>query len=78
MSPTRKSRPRPAPRRTSRKPAASAPAPRRARQAAAGPAAGSGLAPGLQAGNTYLAVANVDASITFLERAFGFTRGVVL
>jgi len=28
--------------------------------------------------NTYLAVANVSASITFLERAFGFTRGVVL
>jgi len=28
--------------------------------------------------NTYLAVANVGASIEFLERAFGFTRGVVL
>jgi uncharacterized glyoxalase superfamily protein PhnB len=38
----------------------------------------SGLAPGLQAINTYLAVANVAASIHFLERAFGFTRGVVL
>jgi uncharacterized glyoxalase superfamily protein PhnB len=28
--------------------------------------------------NTYLAVANVGASIDFLERTFGFTRGVVL
>jgi len=28
--------------------------------------------------NTYLAVANVGASMDFLERAFGFTRGVVL
>jgi uncharacterized glyoxalase superfamily protein PhnB len=28
--------------------------------------------------NSYLAVANVTASIEFLEGAFGFTRGVVL
>ena len=39
---------------------------------------GSGLAPGMQTLNTYLAVANVGASVDFLERAFGFTRGVVL
>ena len=32
----------------------------------------------MQAINTYLAVANVAASIDFLECAFGFTRGVVL
>lgn len=32
----------------------------------------------MQAINTYLAVANVSASIDFLERAFGFSRGVVL
>lgn len=38
----------------------------------------SGLAPGMQAVNTYLAVANVSASMEFLERAFAFTRGVVL
>lgn len=38
----------------------------------------SGLAPGMQAINTYLPVANVAASVEFLERAFGFTRGVVL
>jgi len=38
----------------------------------------SGLAPQMQAVNTYLAVANVNASIEFLERAFGFSRGVVL
>jgi uncharacterized glyoxalase superfamily protein PhnB len=38
----------------------------------------SGLAPEMQAVNTYLAVANVNASIEFLERAFGFTRSVVL
>lgn len=28
--------------------------------------------------NAYLAVANVNASMEFLERAFGFSRGVVL
>ena len=32
----------------------------------------------MQAVNTYLAVANVSASMEFLERAFAFTRGVVL
>ena len=32
----------------------------------------------MQAINTYLAVANVAASIDFLVRAFGFARGVVL
>jgi uncharacterized glyoxalase superfamily protein PhnB len=32
----------------------------------------------MQAINTYLAVANIAASVAFLERAFGFTRGVVL
>src|SRR5262245_15803281 len=40
--------------------------------------ASSGLAPGMQTVNTYLAVANVNASMEFLERAFAFTRGVVL
>jgi len=42
------------------------------------PRGDSGLAPQMQAVNTYLAVANVNASIEFLERAFGFSRGVVL
>ncbi len=46
--------------------------------ARAGPQAGSGLAPGMQMVNSYLAVANVGASMEFLERAFGFVRGVVL
>jgi uncharacterized glyoxalase superfamily protein PhnB len=32
----------------------------------------------MQAVNTYLAVANVGATADFLERAFGFTRGVAL
>lgn len=32
----------------------------------------------MQAINAYLAVASVEASLEFLERAFGFTRGVVL
>lgn len=32
----------------------------------------------MEALTAYLAVANVAASIDFLERAFGFTRGVVL
>jgi uncharacterized glyoxalase superfamily protein PhnB len=40
--------------------------------------AASGLAPGMQAINTYLAVANIAATMAFLERAFGFSRGVVL
>jgi uncharacterized glyoxalase superfamily protein PhnB len=38
----------------------------------------SGLAPGMQAVNTFLAVANVGATADFLERTFGFARGVVL
>src|SRR5262245_25526905 len=37
----------------------------------------SGLAPGMQTLNTYLAVANVGASMDFLEQAFGFERGVI-
>ena len=32
----------------------------------------------MQMVNSYLAVANVGASMEFLERAFGFVRGVVL
>ena len=32
----------------------------------------------MQALNTYLAVANVNASLAFLEQTFGFSRGVVL
>jgi len=40
--------------------------------------ADSGLAPGMQPVNSYLAVANVAASAEFLERAFGFNRGVTL
>lgn len=40
--------------------------------------AGSGLAPGMQAVNPYLAVANVAATMQFMERALGFARGVVL
>jgi uncharacterized glyoxalase superfamily protein PhnB len=40
--------------------------------------AASGLAPEMQAVNTYLTVANVKASMEFLETVFGFTRGVVL
>lgn len=32
----------------------------------------------MQTINAYLAVANVAASMTFLEKAFGFSRGVVL
>jgi PhnB protein len=40
--------------------------------------AASGLAPGMHPINTYLAVANVGATMDFLERALGLTRGVVL
>lgn len=32
----------------------------------------------MRAINTYLSVANVTASMDFLQRAFGFTRGVTL
>ena len=32
----------------------------------------------MQAVNTYLSVANVSASVEFLENTFGFSRGVVL
>jgi len=32
----------------------------------------------MQAINTYLAVANVSASVAFLEKALGFSRGIVL
>lgn len=32
----------------------------------------------MQAVNTYLAVANVNATMEFLQTVFGFTRGVVL
>lgn len=39
---------------------------------------GSGLAPGMQTISTYLAVANIGATMNFLERAFGFSRGVAL
>src|SRR5688572_24248173 len=42
------------------------------------PGAGSGLAPGMQMVNSFLAVANVGATMEFLERAFGFARGVTL
>jgi PhnB protein len=70
MPSTRKKSVRRPSRRVSRKKAAPA--------AAAPSETGSGLAPEMQAVNTYLAVANVKASIDFLERAFGFTRGVVL
>lgn len=38
----------------------------------------SGVAPGMQPISSYLAVANVAASVDFLERAFGFSRGVAL
>jgi uncharacterized glyoxalase superfamily protein PhnB len=49
-------------------------------EAAAVPRGGdtSGLAPGMQTVNTYLAVANIGATMNFLERAFGFSRGVAL
>ena len=50
----------------------------RSRTGTIGPEAGSGVAPGMRAVNTYLAVANVNACMEFLERAFAFSRGVVL
>jgi uncharacterized glyoxalase superfamily protein PhnB len=37
-----------------------------------------GIAPGMQAVSAFLAVANVRASMDFLERTFGFTRRVTL
>ena len=38
----------------------------------------SGIAPGMQAVNTYLAVANVRASMAFLEQSIGFTPTLTL
>jgi uncharacterized glyoxalase superfamily protein PhnB len=70
--------------RTSKRTAPAQAARRRTRRTAPAAAAkpggtlASGLAPGMQAVNTYLAVANVAATVAFLEKAFGFTRGVVL
>ena len=58
-------------RRASRRTARPAPAPSPA-------AVSSGMAPGMQPINTFLAVVNVRASMTFLERALGFVPGVVL
>jgi uncharacterized glyoxalase superfamily protein PhnB len=43
-----------------------------------GVSAASGLAPGMQMVNAYLAVANVGATVEFLQRALGFTPGVTL
>lgn len=72
---------------TRRKKAARAPMSRRKRSApslvralpTAGPVVNdSGVAPGMQAVSPYLAVANVAATMEFMERAFGFERGVVL
>jgi uncharacterized glyoxalase superfamily protein PhnB len=40
--------------------------------------ASTGLAPGMQAVSAFLAVANVRASMEFLERTLGFSRGVTL
>jgi uncharacterized glyoxalase superfamily protein PhnB len=54
------------------------PAPRPQARAATAAPASSGIAPGMQPINTFLAVANVRASMTFLERALGFVPGVVL
>jgi len=42
------------------------------------PPEGSGIAPGMQAVNTYLAVANVRASMAFLEQSIGFTPTLTL
>jgi PhnB protein len=53
------------------------PARKEARAARPVPAT-SGLAPGMQSVNPYLAVSNVAATVEFMERAFGFSRGVVL
>jgi uncharacterized glyoxalase superfamily protein PhnB len=68
VSPKRSGSPR---RRSSR---ASALPPRRA----SGSPPQSGLAPGMQPISTYLAVANVTATMEFLETVMGFVRGVAL
>ena len=63
---------------TARRRPARRPAPRPQARAATAAPASSGIAPGMQPINTFLAVANVRASMTFLERALGFVAGVVL
>lgn len=76
--PTRRAtRPRAAKPRTSRARAARPrPEPERTRRGK--PDAGSGVAPGMQAVSPYLAVANVKASMRFLEHTLGFTPAIVL
>jgi len=68
--------------RTSRVPAKARKASKAARAAKAPRAQkapeGSGIAPGMQAVNTYLAVANVKASMAFLEQSIGFTPTLTL
>jgi uncharacterized glyoxalase superfamily protein PhnB len=63
----------PAVRRPTRPRAAEPAATRRAKQDA-----GSGVAPGMQAVSPYLAVANVQASMRFLEQTLAFTPALVL
>src|SRR5678815_1676835 len=80
--PTMAARKRPSAARTARRRNAKArpgrTATARSRTGTMEPEAASGVAPGMQTVNTYLAVANVNASMEFLERAFAFSRGVVL
>lgn len=70
----RKAKPRkkPARRRARPRPAE----PERTRRASV--EAGSGVAPGMQAVSPYLAVANVHASMRFLEQTLGFVPAIVL
>jgi len=82
MSPAKKSKKKAVRRRVVRRPAVR----RQARPRAAEPErtrrakddAGSGVAPGMQAVSPYLAVANVQASMRFLEQTLGFTPALVL
>jgi uncharacterized glyoxalase superfamily protein PhnB len=62
----------------SRRPARPRPRPEPARTRRENPDAGSGVAPGMQAVSPYLAVANVQASMRFLEQTLGFVPAIVL
>ena len=74
MSPARKPKKKKTVRRTARPRAAKPERAPRARVADAG----SGVAPGMQAVSPYLAVANVQASMRFLEQTLAFTPALVL
>jgi uncharacterized glyoxalase superfamily protein PhnB len=78
MTAVRKAKKAKSKKKASRRPARPRPRPEPARTRRNPPDAGSGVAPGMQAVSPYLAVANVQASMRFLEQTLGFKPAIVL